>query len=105
VTRNCAVARKKRIGFGKQCQADQHGLVHGVGMEKLSIRNILVPVDFSKLSIQAIETARRLALRFGGNVHLVHVYQFDYPAGFMAPGIWSTQPSITAQEQHTQVLT
>ncbi len=65
VTRNCAVARKKRIGFGKQCQADQHGLVHGVGMEKLSIRNILVPIDFSKMSIQAIETAKRLALRFG----------------------------------------
>lgn len=74
-------------------------------MEKLNIRNILVPIDFSKMSIQAIETAKRVALRFGGSVHLAHVYQFDYPAGFMAPGIWSTQPSITAQEQHTQALT
>lgn len=74
-------------------------------MEKLSIRNILVPIDFSTMSIQAIETAKRLARRFGGSVHLVHVYQFDYPTGFMAPGIWSTQPSIAAQEQHTQVLT
>jgi nucleotide-binding universal stress UspA family protein len=74
-------------------------------MKKLSIRNILVPIDFSKMSIQAIETAKRVALRFGGSVHLAHVYQFDYPAGFMAPGIWSTQPSIAAQEQHTQALT
>jgi nucleotide-binding universal stress UspA family protein len=80
-------------------------MVHFAAMKKLNIRNILVPIDFSKMSIQAIETAKRLAQRFGGNVHLVHVYQFDYPAGFMAPGIWSTQPSITAQEQHTQVLT
>ena len=74
------------------------------GMKKLSIRNILVPIDFSKMSIDAIETAKRLARRFGGSVHLVHVYQFDYPAEFMAPGIWSMQASIALGEQHTQLL-
>jgi nucleotide-binding universal stress UspA family protein len=73
-------------------------------MEKLNIQNILVPIDFSKMSIEAIETAKRLARRFGSNVHLVHVYQFDYPAEFMAPGIWATQPSIAAQAHHTQAL-
>jgi nucleotide-binding universal stress UspA family protein len=93
------------MGFGKQCQAGQRRPVHSIGMKKLSIQNILVPVDFSKMSVQAIETAKRLARRFGGSVHLVHVYQFDYPAGFMAPGIWSTQPSIAVEEQHIQVLT
>src|SRR5207249_4137115 len=74
------------------------------GMKKLSIRNILVPIDFSQMSIDAIETAKRLARRFGGSVHLVHVHQFDYPAEFMAPGIWSTQASIAVVEQHTQLL-
>jgi nucleotide-binding universal stress UspA family protein len=54
-------------------------------MKKTSIRNILVPIDFSKMSIQAIETAKGLAQRFGATVHLVHVHQFEYPAGFMGP--------------------
>ena len=72
-------------------------------MEKLRIRNILVPIDFSKMSVQAIETAQRLARRSGGSVHLVHVHQLYYPAGFMAPGIWSTQQSITFEQQRAQV--
>lgn len=74
-------------------------------MKKPIIQNILVPIDFSKMSVQAIETAKRLAQRFGGSVHLVHVYQFNYPAGFMAPGIWYTPPSIGAQEQQAQAPT
>jgi nucleotide-binding universal stress UspA family protein len=55
------------------------------GMKKPSIRTILVPIDFSKMSIQAIETAKKLAQRFQATIHLAHVRQFDYPAGFMAP--------------------
>jgi nucleotide-binding universal stress UspA family protein len=54
-------------------------------MKKLSIKNILVPIDFSKMSIQAIETAKGLAQRFGATVHLAHVHEFEYPAGFMGP--------------------
>ena len=54
-------------------------------MKKLSIRNILVPIDFSKMSIQAIDTAKRLARRFGATVHLAHVHGLDYPAMFTAP--------------------
>ena len=74
-------------------------------MKKPIIQNILVPIDLSKMSVQAIETAKRLAQRSGGTVHLVHVYEFNYPAGFMAPGIWYTPPSIVAQEQQAQALT
>jgi nucleotide-binding universal stress UspA family protein len=54
-------------------------------MKKLSIQNIVVPIDFSQLSIQAIKTASRLARRFGASIHLAHVRQFDYPAAFAAP--------------------
>jgi nucleotide-binding universal stress UspA family protein len=54
-------------------------------MKKLSIRNILVPIDFSKMSIQAIETAKGFAQRFGATIHLAHVHQFAYPAEFMGP--------------------
>lgn len=55
-------------------------------MKKPNIRNILVPIDFSTLSIFAIETAKGLAKRFDATIHLVHVHEFYYPAGFMAPG-------------------
>lgn len=48
-----------------------------------SIRNILVPVDFSRMSNQAIGRATRLSERFGATVHLAHIRDFDYPAGFL----------------------
>jgi len=54
-------------------------------MKKLSARNILVPIDFSKVSVQAIATAKRLAQRFGAAIHLTHVHQWQYPADFMGP--------------------
>ncbi|MBX6326041.1 MAG: universal stress protein [Chthoniobacterales bacterium] len=73
-------------------------------MEKLRIRNVLVPIDFSKMSIDAIAAAKRLSRRFGGTVHLVHVYQFDYLPEFTAPAIWSMQASIAIEEQYTQLL-
>jgi len=73
-------------------------------MEKLSIQNVLVPIDFSKMSIGAIEPAKCLARRFGGPVHLVHVYQFDYLPEFAAPAIWSMQASIAVEDQYTQLL-
>jgi nucleotide-binding universal stress UspA family protein len=54
-------------------------------MKRTSIQNILVPIDFSRMSIQAIDTAKCLARRFGATVHLVHVHGLDYPASFTAP--------------------
>jgi nucleotide-binding universal stress UspA family protein len=73
------------MAFGKQRQAKQPRGVHAIGMKKLSIQNIVVPIDFSKMSIQAIKTASRLARRFAALVHLAHVRQFDYAADFVAP--------------------
>ena len=54
-------------------------------MKEPNIRKILVPIDFSKMSIQAIETTKRLARRFEASIHLAHVRQFDYLVGLMAP--------------------
>jgi nucleotide-binding universal stress UspA family protein len=70
--------------FGKQRQARQRRAVHGIRMKTMMIRNILVPVDFSETSIEAIKIARRLARRFTASIHLAHVRQFNY-AGFSAP--------------------
>lgn len=54
-------------------------------MKTPNIRNILVPIDFSRISIQAIEMAKGFARRFGATIHLAHVHQFYYPTGFAAP--------------------
>src|SRR6516164_8284665 len=58
-------------------------------MKKLSIQNILVPIDFSKMSIHAIETAKRLGRRFNATIHLAHVHHWQYPADFVGPVISS----------------
>jgi nucleotide-binding universal stress UspA family protein len=58
-------------------------------MKKLRIQNIVVPIDFSKMSEQAIQFAKWLARRFGASIHLAHVHQFNYAADFVtqAPSI------------------
>src|SRR4029077_7669191 len=54
-------------------------------MKRSSIRNILVPIDFSKMSIGAIKTARQLARRFPATIHIAHVRRVDYATAFSAP--------------------
>jgi nucleotide-binding universal stress UspA family protein len=67
-------------------------------MKRTNIRNILVPVDFSEMSEPAIETAHRLAQRFGAAVHFVHVQECYYPAGFMVPGAPMPMSMITFRQ-------
>src|SRR5262245_2944743 len=55
------------------------------GMKTLSIQNIIVPIDFSKMAVQAVQIAKQLARRFGASMHLAHVQQLKYTADFMAP--------------------
>jgi nucleotide-binding universal stress UspA family protein len=64
-------------------------------MKKSNIRNILIPIDFSRLSRLAIETAKGLARKFDAKIHLAHVHEFYYPAGFMAPAAPVPVPIIT----------
>jgi nucleotide-binding universal stress UspA family protein len=54
-------------------------------MKRLRVRNIIVPIDFSKMSVEAIQIARQLARRFGASIHLAHVRQSNYTADFVAP--------------------
>jgi nucleotide-binding universal stress UspA family protein len=71
--------------FAKQRRAAQFERLHPVCMKKLNIQNIVVPIDFSKVSTQAIETAKHLARRFTASIHLAHVRQLNYAADFVAP--------------------
>jgi nucleotide-binding universal stress UspA family protein len=54
-------------------------------MKTLNIQNIIVPIDFSKMSLQAIPVARQLARRLGAAIHLAHVRHLDYSASLLAP--------------------
>jgi nucleotide-binding universal stress UspA family protein len=52
-------------------------------MKTLNIQNIIVPVDFSKMSDRVIQISKQLARRFGASIHLVHVHEFIYAADFV----------------------
>ena len=54
-------------------------------MKTLSVRNIVVPIDFSKMSVQAIQIARQLARRLSASIHLAHVRHLNYATDFVAP--------------------
>jgi nucleotide-binding universal stress UspA family protein len=73
-------------------------------MKKPTIRNILVPIDFSEMSIQAIEAAENLACRFGARIYLVHVQDATYPAGFMAPTPMMTGDVIAIHHENEKSL-
>lgn len=49
----------------------------------MNLKRILVPVDFSEHSEQALATAEELARKFGAELHVLHSYSCEPPA--MAP--------------------
>jgi len=51
---------------------------------KPRIRNILVPIDFSQASLSAIQMTLPLVKRFGAALHLIHVFEPEYPLSSMA---------------------
>lgn len=54
-------------------------------MKTLNIQNIVVPIDFSKMSMQVIQMAKQLARRFGASIHLAHVRHLNYATDFVVP--------------------
>jgi nucleotide-binding universal stress UspA family protein len=73
-------------------------------MKELSIKKILVPIDFSKMSIDAIEVAKDIARRCDAALHLVHACEVSYPVGFMAPGMPPAMPVITLPAEEVSAL-
>jgi nucleotide-binding universal stress UspA family protein len=72
-------------------------------MKTLAMQNILVPVDFSKMSVRTIQIAKRLARRFGASIHLANVRHINYAADFVTPAPpvvpFSFMPSDMNEEQ------
>ena len=71
-------------------------------MKTLSIQNIIVPIDFSKMSVQAVQIAKQLARRFGASMHLAHVRQFNYAADFVTPAPPMVPFSFMPYEQNAE---
>jgi nucleotide-binding universal stress UspA family protein len=69
---------------------------HGAQTTRISLKRILVPVDFSPLSKKALQYALRFAEEFDADVKLVHVVEPDVPPAFdgwmIAPPVISTNP-------------
>jgi nucleotide-binding universal stress UspA family protein len=73
-------------------------------MKKLNIQNIIVPIDFSKMSMPAIQIAKQLARRFGASVHLAHAPQFNYAIDCVAPAA-PIAPFFVSYQQHGEQTT
>lgn len=67
-------------------------------MKKMAIKNILVPVDLSGMSIQGLETAKRLARSFRARVHIAHVSAPIQGKALMAAAMaWQETPGSLAK--------
>src|SRR5581483_58873 len=54
-------------------------------MKKFSLRKILVPIDFSEMSLWTVEIAGDFARRFNAELALVHIENTLFSSVFMAP--------------------
>src|SRR5262245_40835977 len=50
-----------------------------VSRKAINVRRILVPIDFSRPALAAIDYASNLAARLGAEVNLIHVFEPQYP--------------------------
>jgi nucleotide-binding universal stress UspA family protein len=73
-------------------------------MKELSVKNILVPTDFSKMSVQTIETAKSLARHFGATIHLAHVHYWQYAADFVGPMLSTGTPPQSFEDYRNRQL-
>jgi nucleotide-binding universal stress UspA family protein len=73
-------------------------------MKTLSIQNIIVPIDFSKMSVQAIQIAKQLARRFGASIHLAHVRHLNYALDYVAPAPPIIPFSFMTYEQNPEQI-
>ena len=64
-------------------------------IDKVKIERVLVPLDFSRASLKAIDYALALGSRLGAKLHFVHVLDYDYPPPALAMmGVVSPDPGI-----------
>jgi nucleotide-binding universal stress UspA family protein len=67
-------------------------------MAEMKIETILVPLDFSELSLQALRYATVIAKKFGAAVHLVHVSDDEEKAPEMSSAGHSRRQTASSME-------
>ena len=90
----------QKTGKAHSSASEEAGPLEGTGGKSLEIGRILVPLDFSPKSLEALEFAVPLAQRYGGKIFLVHVVEPEYsvppyPAAITYPGAMETPPIPT----------
>lgn len=73
-------------------------------MKRLNIGNIVVPIDFSEMSVHAVGVAKQLAQRFGASIHLAHVRPLFHPADLMVPAAPMVPLSFPPYEQNEEQI-
>ena len=73
----------------------------GGGETAMHIRTILVPIDFSPQSIEALDYAHALGARFGGELHVSYVLEPDY--AYAVPSLLEFPPFTVPGESEQQV--
>jgi nucleotide-binding universal stress UspA family protein len=66
-----------------------------VTKKTISVRRILVPIDFSRASLAAIDYASKVATRLGAELNLIHVFEPQYPlVGMNAMPLYLPDPEV-----------
>lgn len=65
------------------------GLPDGTSDPSVAVRSILVPIDFSIHSREALRSARELAAHFGARLDLLHIVEERLPPAYYVGGIGS----------------
>ena len=73
-------------------------------MKKPKLRNILVPIDFSPVSIAAIEEAKTIAQKFAATIQLAHVHHQQYAVGHLGPVLARGEPIVSFEEHRRETL-
>ena len=85
-------AKARGAGGGGEASARERS--GGAGVEELKLRRILVPIDFSPLSLVALKCAVPLARAFGARLDVLHVVE---PMHFMA-GLESVALAVSDEQ-------
>ncbi len=71
-------------------------------MKKFRVKKILVPTDFSDISVQAFPYAENLAIDYGAEIHLVHVLEKNPPAMIIRSIDLTTEKALEKIESDAQ---
>lgn len=102
------ISRKMSISATKSRRELEMGSPAGRGIAECvnqnNVRNILVLIDFSLVSIEAIEAAKVIARHFGATIHLAHVQAPQHPVALMGAVFSSGRRAVSIEQHRRETL-